>query len=121
MAGATIPQKDNSMARSTFDITTKKTAQEIEAVVASFMEKEGFKKMVVRSEPIWKKGIGMLAAPQFMKTEAKDGQLHLEAWIKQAILPGWYVGEMAITGFYGFAIKAAIRKRVEKLTALVTG
>jgi hypothetical protein len=107
------------MGRTTMDITTKKSAKELEGIIASFMENEGFKKTVRRGEEVWKKGIGMLAAPQFLKTEIKSGALHIEAWLKNALLPGVYVGEMGITGFYGFAIKAALRKRVDKLTALI--
>ncbi len=109
------------MARTTMDITTKKSAKEMEGIIASFMDKEGFKKTTMKGEEIWKKGIGMVTAPQFLKTEIKSGALHLEAWLKTALLPGVYVGEMGITGFYGFAIKATLRKRVEKLKAMIEG
>ncbi|MBN2352980.1 MAG: hypothetical protein JXD23_10465 [Spirochaetales bacterium] len=109
------------MARTTMDIATKKSPKELGGIIASFMQKEGFKKTTARGEEIWKKGVGLLTAPQFLKTEIRESTVHLEAWLKTALLPGVYVGEMGTTGAYAFAVKAVLRKRVEKLKAAVEG
>ena len=84
-----------------------------------FLGKEGFALVTYRGESVWKKGHGLLTAPQFIKLEYAGGVVHLEAWIKWAVLPGVYCGEMGLDGAMGFAVKAALRKRVDMLVALL--
>lgn len=62
-----------------------------------------------------KKGVGLLTAPQFLKLSVNnDGSYVLEAWIKFAILPGVYVGEMGTKGFVGALPKQLLKERVDK-------
>lgn len=64
---------------------------------------------------IGKKGVGLLTAPQFLKLSVNnDGSYVLEAWIKFAILPGVYVGEMGTKGFVGALPKQLLKERVDK-------
>lgn len=61
------------------------------------------------------KGVGLLTAPQFLKLSVNnDGSYVLEAWIKFAILPGVYVGEMGTKGFVGALPKQLLKERVDK-------
>ncbi|RPJ05407.1 MAG: hypothetical protein EHM28_12175 [Spirochaetaceae bacterium] len=109
------------MGRYINDIDSKKSEADLNKLIQDFMSKEGFKQFKYGQEQVWKKGMGILTGPQFMKTDAKAGKVHLEAWIKMALLPGVYVGEMGITGFFAFAIKAVLKKRVENLQKLIAG
>lgn len=88
-------------------------------ILTDFFAKEGFQMTDYNGERVWKKGIGMLAAPQFIKVSYYAGQIHLEAWLKFAILPGVYCGEMGLDGFWGFAIKEQLKSRVMTLIQLL--
>ena len=101
------------------DFNTGKPDDFIRFVSEDFLGKEGFALVTYRGESVWKKGHGLLTAPQFIKLEYAGGVVHLEAWIKWAVLPGVYCGEMGLDGAMGFAVKAALRKRVDMLVALL--
>ncbi|HEQ71015.1 MAG TPA: hypothetical protein ENN69_00870 [Spirochaetia bacterium] len=109
------------MARYINEIATKKSAEELNKLIADFMQREGFKNVQFNGETVWKKGMGIMTGPQFIKTTTGDGKLKLEAWIKFALLPGVYVGEMGLNGFFGFALKKVLKGRVQRLTQLVSG
>ena len=101
------------------DFAVPHTADLVKFIAEDFFDKEGFKLTDYHGEAVWKKGIGMLAAPQFIKLSYQNGWIHLEAWIKFAILPGVYCGEMGLDGFWGFAIKDALRGKVNTLISLL--
>lgn len=108
------------MSRYKNDLASNRTAAELEKIVKDFMVKEGFGSWA--QEPnTWKKGMGILTGPQFIKVEISGGKAHIEAWIKFALLPGVYVGEMGVTGFFGFALKNALRNKLVRLEKLITG
>lgn len=89
-------------------------------VTQDYFAKEGFTYIQYKGENVWKKGTGFFAAPQFIKVSYQNGWVHLEAWLKYAILPGVYCGEMGLTGAMGFAIKDVLRNRVNALMALLS-
>lgn len=101
------------------DFTVNRSDSEISGIVADFLSKEGFTSTVYRGEPVWKKGVGLAAAPQFIKVSSENGQVHLEAWLKIPILPGVYCGEMGLTGFYAIAIKKMLKSRVDLLLSVL--
>lgn len=101
------------------DFNTGKPDDFIRFVSEDFLRKEGFALTTVKGEVVWKKGKGLLAAPQFLKLQYANGVVHLEAWLKYAILPGVYCGEMGLDGAMAFAIKAALRDKVNALVALL--
>lgn len=101
------------------DFQTNQTDEAIQYIVTDFLTREGFVYTDYKGELVWKKGTGMLTAPQFIKVWSQNGYVHLEAWLKQAILPGVYCGEMGLTGFYGFAIKKVLKDRVDMLTSFL--
>jgi hypothetical protein len=107
------------MARYQNVVISKRGAAEVEAIAENFLTAEGFKKVPYGGETVWKKGQGWVAAPQFIKLEANGNQITVTAWLKFALLPGIYVGEMGTTGFFGFAIKQALRKRVARFESLL--
>ena len=109
------------MARFTADfIVTRPDADRFIAFVAQdFFQKEGFQYVSFKGENVWRKGMGALAAPRFMKLEFKDGRVHLEAWLRTVWLPGVYGKEMDLTGAWGFAVKELFRGTVQQLIGLL--
>lgn len=93
--------------------------QFIQFVAQDFFQKEGFKYVNFKGEQVWKKGTGALVAPQFMKLEYRNGQVHIEAWIRAVWLPGVYGKEMDFSGAYGFAIKEHYKTKVNTLINLL--
>lgn len=93
--------------------------QFIAFVSQDFFGKEGYQYVNFKGENVWKKGVGALAAPQFIKLEYMGGRVHLEAWLRTVWLPGVYGGEMDFTGAWGFAVKDSFHKTVNQLIGLL--
>jgi hypothetical protein len=53
----------------------------------------------------------------FYVVTARDNQVTVEGWIKFALLPGVFVGEMGVGGFFGFAIKTILKTYIQRLEA----
>lgn len=91
--------------------------QESAAMVQQYMQREGFAYTQYNGgqEQVWKKGNGLMMAPQYVKVTHQDGRITVEAFLKFALLPGVYVGEMGLTGFMAAPVKATLRTRVQQL------
>lgn len=107
------------MARFVTEFTINQPKEFVDFILKDFCAKEGFEYTQFKGENVWKKGIGMMTAPQFIKVDYQNGKVHLEAWMKYAILPGVYCGEMGLSGFWGFAVKQMLKSRVDALIALL--
>lgn len=108
------------MSRYASDIAVAASPEEIERTVSPFLASEGFERMLYNGEEVWKKGHGLITAPQFIKVAPFDGHLRIEAWIKFALLPGVYFGESDMTGFMGGPVKRALAQRVNALEQALT-
>lgn len=95
--------------------TTPFTQQQVAEGFSSFLTNEGFTLTNVKGERVWKKGMGLLTAPQYLKLSDVGGTYVLEAWIKFALLPGVYVGEMGINGAFGAIPKKLLKDRVNSV------
>jgi len=109
------------MARFSYDFQTPYTPEQVNAFLNDFAQKEGFTFTSRDGEQVLKKGSGWVAAPQFIKVLFSPGAVHIEAWLKYALLPGVYVGEMGLTGFFGFALKDVLKTRVKNIIAGLGG
>ncbi len=78
----------------------------------NFLRNEGFQPYDYKGEAFWKKGTGMATAPQLIRFLPGPGYIEVQALIKYALLPGVYVGEMGITGFFGAVPKNLLKARV---------
>ncbi len=107
------------MSRYVNDIATSKSADEVERTVSEFFAHEGFEKTAYGHEEAWKKGHGLMTGPQYVKAAPVNGHVHVEAWMKTALLPGVYVGETGTRGLWGAAVKRKLRQRVEELEQLL--
>ncbi len=105
------------MARYQNSFVSSKSPEEIQQVLTKFCEMEGFKFVTYKGEQVYKKGSGIMTAPQFVKVSVNGNQIFLEAWLKSALLPGVYVGEMGLDGFAAAVPKSMLKTRVERLLA----
>ncbi|PKQ38811.1 MAG: hypothetical protein CVT59_01650 [Actinobacteria bacterium HGW-Actinobacteria-1] len=105
------------MSRYVKDLSTAVSRDEAWAVITAYLQGEGFEYRDERGEQVWRKGVGALTVPQFIKAEPADGLVHIEAWTAgYAFLPGVYVGEMDPTsGVWGAAPKAMLKPRIAEL------
>lgn len=101
------------------DFQAGRTDEEIRYIVTDYLSREGFSCTNYKGEEVWKKGVGALTAPQFLKVNFQNGRVHLEAWLKYALLPGVYCGEMGLTGFVGIAVKKPLKARVDMLISIL--
>ncbi len=93
----------------------------IRLVSEDYFQKEGFKLVPYKGEMLWKKGRGVLTAPQYIKLAYGQGIVHVEAFIRWTILPGVYVGEMALdNGFVGAIPKSMLMDKVNTLLRLLS-
>ena len=106
------------MSRYIVNMNTGKPDDFIQFVSEDYFVKEGFKQELRDGEVVWRKGNGWLTAPQIIKLIYQNGQVHLEAWLKIPLLPGVYVGEMGVTGFYAAIPKRMLKSSVDTLVAL---
>ena len=100
------------MAREIFRFTSALPQQQIFDTFLRYFQSEGFAAHVEDGEQCLKKGVGVATAPQFVKITAMNGVYTLEAWIKFAVVPGVYAGEMDLKGFTGSIPKKQLKKRV---------
>jgi hypothetical protein len=104
------------MSRYVKDLPTSLRSDEAGKIINDYLVSEGFKYEKVGNEMAWRKGIGALSIPQFIKAEPGDRIVHIEAWVSAiAVVPGVYAGEQDLSGFWGWAVKSALRRRVTEL------
>ena len=83
--------------------------------IGQYMQNEGFSLVDYKGYKVWKKGVGMLTAPQYLSVQYQDNVIYIEAFLRNAILPGVYAGEMGLDGFYGAIPKELLKQRVNAL------
>lgn len=81
--------------------------------ITQYMQMEGFALTTYNGQQVWKKGMGLLTAPQYMMILYSAGTVRIEAFIKFAILPGVYLGEMGTAGAFGLIPKKMLAERVK--------
>lgn len=108
------------MSRFMIDLPVNQPEEFVRFVSQDFFAKEGFELSRYKQETVWRKGMGLLTCPQFMKVEYRGGVVHLEAWMSQFALPGIYLGEMGVTGAWGWAVKQTLKSRVDALIRLLS-
>lgn len=108
------------MSRYQNTVQTPFTPEQLHPAIEQFMQNEGFKPYPRKGEALYKKG-GAFVSPQILKVTVYQGQVTVEAFLKYALLPGVYVGEMDLNGFYGVAIKSILASRVVKLEKMIMG
>lgn len=87
--------------------------------VYQYLLSEGYEYTQYENEPVFKKGMGIMSSPTFIKISFSNNIVRLEAWVKYALFPGVYVGEFGITGFFLWAVKAFLQPRVATIEQML--
>ena len=87
--------------------------------VRSYLQSEGYTYTQYQSENVFKKGHGLAAGPTFIKISFAANAVRLEAWMKFAVAPGIYAGEIDLNGALGAAVKGPLKKRVAQIEAMI--
>ena len=87
--------------------------------IHSYLMTEGYEYTQYKGETVFKKGMGFLTGPTFVKVTFTPVSVCLEAWMKFALLPGVYVSEMDLEGIVGIAVKAPLKARVALIESMI--
>lgn len=87
--------------------------------ITQYLSSEGYQYTNYQNEYVYKKGKGIAAGPTFVKLTLNNNILRVEAWIKFAVLPGVYAGEMNLEGVSGIAVKKPLKARVSYIESLI--
>lgn len=112
------------MSRYVSALGTGRSPEEAQRIISEYLTSEGFQYRDERGEMCWRKGVGALANPQFIKAEVgADGTVRVEAWTAGvSLVPGVYGGEMnPMEGAFGFGPKLALKPRVRELERRLGG
>jgi hypothetical protein len=110
------------MSRYMNEFATALSAEDQVRVAEEYLLGEGFAVKDWRGETAWQKGGGWAVTPQFIKVTPGQGAVRVEAWLAGfALLPGMYIGEMGLSGFWGWAVKAALKPRVAEIERRLSG
>ena len=107
------------MARYQKSIPTNMDPNQLFTIAQNFLQSKGYTYQTYKGENLFRKGEGFLTAPRFIKVSSAQGCIVVEAWIKMTILPGLFIGEFDINGFYGAATNGPIKEVVRQLEALL--
>lgn len=108
------------MSRYVKELPVNKSPEQIQAIANQFFDKEGFKQVPYKGEQVWKKGMGIMVGPQYVTVKDSSGMVRVEAWIKFALLPGVYLGELGLEGFVGAIPKSLLKGKISRLEQLLT-
>ena len=109
------------MSRYIAEVPASQSFEIVRRQIEEYLRNESFKEIQRGGETVWKKGMGLITGPQFVKFEPAGNVVKLEAWIKFALLPGIYLGEIGIKGVMGAIPKRKLRHRVEEIEKIIRG
>ncbi len=108
------------MARYCNDFLLNESPDSVFHAVQQYLLSEGYEYTQYENEPVFKKGKGVWTGPTFFKLSFYEGGVRLEAWMKYALLPGVYVGELGATGFVGAAAKGPLKRRIAQIETILS-
>ena len=87
--------------------------------IKAFLEYEGFEYTEYKGEYVFQRGEGWITSPTFVKIGFNGNLMQLETWLKYAIFPDVFVGEIGLDSFIGFAVKKKMKKAVATIPAIL--
>lgn len=87
--------------------------------IKDYLEYEGFEYVNYKGEFVFQKGEGWFVAPTFVKISINGDVLQLETWLKYAIFPSVFVGEIGLEGFLGWAAKGTMKRVIANVPSIV--
>lgn len=97
------------------DFFTTADFQTVSFSINQYLQNEGYEYLQYEGEYVYKKGNGILTNPSFFKFSYIGNSVRMETWMKYALFPGVYVGELGVDGFVGSAVKGPWKKRIAYL------
>lgn len=102
------------MARTTIKLPYNGDYDNTNNNITSVLIQNNFKEYNYNGESVWKKGVGLLTAMQYIKIEFSNDSVTLSAWV-QAGLGNMGGGEMALNGIVAAAPKKSLMKVIEQI------
>lgn len=104
------------MGRFIRQVQTALPPQQAVAVINNFYAANGFSQYNYNNELWFKKG-GVFLGPRVMRALVYGNTIIIEGFVRYAILPGVYVGEIGDDGFVGAIPQSKLKKNIADLTA----
>lgn len=108
------------MARYIKDFQINTDFQSVYSAINQYLQREGYEYINYDGENVFKKGKGVMSGPSFFKFSYSGNMVRMETWMKYALLPGVYVGELGVTGFAAAAVKGPWKNRIRQIEAILT-
>lgn len=83
-------------------------------MVVSILQSNGYKEISYNGETVWKKGVGLLTAMQYIKIQFEENLLSVSGWV-QAGLGSKGGSEMALNGVVAAVPKKSVMKVIEEI------
>ena len=83
-------------------------------MVVSILQSNGYKEISYNGETVWKKGVCLLTAMQYIKIEFEENSLIVSGWV-QAGLGSKGGSEMALNGVVAAVPKKSVMKVIEEI------
>ena len=103
---------------STYKITGN--INEAYAYIQQYLLNEGYEFVNFEGDDVFKKGHGIATGPTIFKFTMSGGFIKMETWMKYAVLPGVYAGEIGTTGVMGWAVKGPWKERIEYIEGIMS-
>lgn len=100
------------MARYIKDFYVNADPRMIHSILSQYLESEGYEYREYHKELVFKKGNGILTGPTFFKFTYYNGSVRMETWMKYAVAPGLYTGEILPSSFIGVLVKKPWKNRI---------
>lgn len=107
------------MGRSSCDFILPQPANDLTAMVDAFLVSEGYTLKQLEGERVYQKGAGLAMGPTFIRFLVNGTNVRLEVWMKYAVLPGVYAGEIDNKSFVGSAVKGPLKDRMARIEMMV--
>lgn len=107
------------MARYIREVCLNQPEDFVNFMMNDFLTKHGFRYVQFKGEMVYRSGDGFLVIPKLFTWNYQNGVIHVEAWTRNAWLPGVYGRENALTGYMGCVPKKAYKKDVDQLLQLL--
>lgn len=105
------------MARTIVEIPIQVETTVAAQMIGQIMQSNGFHFTDYRgAEQVWKKGVGVLTAMQYLRVDYSPQKVMLSAWIQPGLGKAG-IGELDLSGVAAIVPKKALKKVVNQVTA----
>jgi hypothetical protein len=96
-------------------ITLNTDSEHAQNNIGEYLISKGYVFTTLKGQQVWRKGFGWLLSPMFFNFHTEGNKLHIETWMKMAILPGVFVGESGLKSGFGFVVKIPARNVLKEI------